>query len=120
MSSRFASFYFVSSISSECYRMSDTGTPSMADRKLGRKAIKTDSRTLRLSRYFTAELPPPPKAVGWAHGIRQFGMLMNDTLGDCTIAGVGHAVQVLTANATKEAVITDDMALRYYESWDGY
>lgn len=88
--------------------------------KFGRKAIKTDSRTLRLAKYFTAALLPPPKAVGWGDGIRQYGMLMNDSLGDCTIAAVGHAVQVLTANATTEASVTDAEALQYYEQWDGY
>jgi len=31
----------------------------------------------------------------WTKGITEWGMMMNDTLGDCTIAGVGHAVQVM-------------------------
>ena len=92
----------------------------MVERKLGRKAIKTDSRTLRLSKYFTAALPPPPKAVGWAHGIRQYGMLGNDVLGDCTCAAVGHAVQILTANASVEAPVTDAEVLGIYENWCGY
>lgn len=88
--------------------------------KLGRKAIKTDSRTLRLAKYFTAALPPPPPSRDWSHGITSFGELMNDTLGDCTIAAVGHAIQVFTANASTEAYITDAEALQYYEKWDGY
>jgi hypothetical protein len=90
------------------------------NRKLGRKAILTDSRTLRLSKYFTATLPPPPPSRDWTKGITSWGMLMNDTLGDCTCAGVGHAVQVWTANASTEATITDAEVLSIYENWCGY
>ena len=57
-------------------------------RKLGRKAIKTDSRTLALGRYLTPAVPPPPAAADWTKGIARWGMMLNDTLGDCTIAGV--------------------------------
>jgi hypothetical protein len=88
--------------------------------KLGRKAVKTDSRTLRLSRYLTAELPAAPVTVDWTKGITSFGALLNDSLGDCTIAGIGHAIQIWSANLGTEANITDAEALQYYEQWDGY
>jgi hypothetical protein len=88
--------------------------------KLGRKAIVTDSRTLKLAKYFTSELPPPPPHRNWTKGINSWGMLMNDTLGDCTCAAIGHAVQVLTANASTEAVVTDAEVLGIYENWCGY
>lgn len=88
--------------------------------KLGRKAIKTDTRTLRLARYFTADLPPAPPSVDWSKGIAGWGMLDNDTLGDCTCAGVGHAVQVWSANASTEANVTDAEVLDIYERWCGY
>ncbi len=70
--------------------------------KLGRKAIKTDTRTLALGRYLTPSLPPPPAAQDWTKGITAWGMMLNgpepsepqfpDGLGDCTIAGCGHAI----------------------------
>jgi hypothetical protein len=92
--------------------------------KLGRKAIKTDTRTLRMARYLTPELPPPPPSIDWSRGQSQWGMMLNDTLGDCTIAGVGHAVQVWNLNtATQPAsveTISDSTLLSYYERWDGY
>jgi hypothetical protein len=94
--------------------------PDFRNMKLGRKAVKTDSRTPRLARYFTSALPAPPPSQDWSKGITAWGMLMNDTLGDCTIAGVGHAVQVFSANAGTEASVTDAEALQYYEQWDGY
>jgi hypothetical protein len=89
-------------------------------RKLGRKAIKTDTRTLALASYLTPSLPPPPPAVDWTKGITSWGMMLNDTLGDCTIAGCAHAVQVWTANLGKEITVPDATVESYYEKWDGY
>lgn len=92
-------------------------TPS---KKLGRKAVLTDTRTMRLSRYFTATLPPPPPAVDWTKGVTAWGEMLNDELGDCTIAGLGHAVQIWTVNASKEITVLDVQVLSAYESWCGY
>jgi len=89
------------------------------NRKLGRKAVKTDSRTLQLAKYTTA-LPPAPPTQDWTKGITSWGMMLNDTLGDCTIAGVGHAVQVWSANTAAEVTVPDSQILHYYEKWDGY
>ena len=91
-----------------------------ANMKLGRKAVKTDTRTLRLRRYLTPALPPPPPAVDWTRGMTAFGMMLNDRIGDCTIAGCAHAVQVWTANAGSEATLPDATIERYYAQWDGY
>jgi hypothetical protein len=88
--------------------------------KLGRKAIKTDTRTLAFAKYLTPALPPPPPTADWTKGIASWGMMLNDTLGDCTIAGVGHAVQVWTANTGTEVTVPDPTILSYYEQWDGY
>jgi hypothetical protein len=88
--------------------------------KLGRKAIKTDSRTLQLGKYLTPALPPPPAAADWTKGITSWGMMMNDTLGCCTIAGVGHAIQIFTANTGSEVTVPDTTIESYYEQWDGY
>jgi hypothetical protein len=88
--------------------------------KLGRKAIKTDSRTLKLAKYLTPALPPPPPAKDWTNGITGWGMMLNDQLGDCTIAGAAHAVQVWTANSGKIATVPDATIEKTYEQWDGY
>jgi hypothetical protein len=47
-------------------------------------------------------------------------MMLNDQLGDCTIAGAGHAIQVWTANAGSETTVADSDILTAYEQWDGY
>ncbi len=89
-------------------------------RKLGRKAIKTDSRTLKLGKYLTPSLPMPPVSVDWTKGITDFGEMLNDFLGDCTIAGLGHAVQIWSANTGIEATVTDATIQSAYEDWCGY
>jgi hypothetical protein len=88
--------------------------------KLGRKAIKTDSRTLVLGRYLKPGLPPPPRAKDWTRGITKWGAMLNDKLGDCTIAGAAHAIQIWTANTGKMITVPDTTIRRYYEKWDGY
>ncbi|MGA2890321.1 MAG: hypothetical protein ABSE51_19935 [Terracidiphilus sp.] len=96
------------------------GQPIPCIRPLGRKAVKTDSRTLRLARYLTTALPPPPPSADWTKGITAWGIMLNDTLGDCTIAGAGHAIQVWSANAGSETTVTDSDIETAYEQWDGY
>lgn len=41
--------------------------------------------------------------------------MLNTTLGDCTIAGCGHAVQCWSG-----VTVPDSTILSYYEKWDGY
>ena len=81
--------------------------------KLGRKAVKTDTRTLRLAKYLTPVLPPPPPAADWTKGIASWGMMLNDKLGDCTIAGVAHAVKFFNMTASLESRTTIPMRLRF-------
>ena len=90
--------------------------------KLGRKAVKTDTRTLKLSYYLTPALPAPPPERDWTSGVTNWGMMLNDTLGDCTIAACAHAVQVWTAARlpSSEYTVADSVVLSAYEAWDGY
>lgn len=88
--------------------------------KLGRKAVKTDSRTLQLGKYLTPGLPPPPPTADWTKGVTSWGMMLNNSLGDCTIAGVAHAVQVWTENSGTIKTVPDSTVESYYEKWDGY
>lgn len=88
--------------------------------RLGRKAVKRDSRTLKLASYITPTLPAPPTSVDWTKGVKDWLMLGNDTLGNCTIAGAMHAIQGWTLNSSTEAVFTNNDAVTYYEKFDGY
>lgn len=88
--------------------------------KLGRKAIVTDTRTLRLATYLTDALPEPPVAQDWTRGLTDWGTMLNEQLGCCTIAGVGHAIQVWTVNNGSLTTVPDSVIEQYYEKWDGY
>lgn len=70
--------------------------------RFGRRGVKTDYRNLMFAKYATPALPAPPPAVNqFARAMNNvadssfpdlFPMDYNDELGDCTIAGYGHAV----------------------------
>lgn len=88
--------------------------------KLGKLApIVEPGRRLLLSNYVD-RLPAPPASVDWTKGITSWGMMLNDSLGCCTIAALGHAVQCWTANCGPEITVSDAAIAAYYELWDGY
>jgi hypothetical protein len=87
---------------------------------LGRLPARHDPRTLRLSKYLTA-LPPAPPARDWTKGTTQWGEMLNDSIGDCTIAALGHACQTWSLNSINtEVTVADSDILAAYEKWCGY
>lgn len=100
--------------------MENHGQTDHSQMKLGRRAVKTDSRTLKLSNYVKPTLPPAPPTSDWTRGVTSWGLMLNDHLGDCTIAGIGHAIQVWSANTGTMVTVPDPVILSYYEKWDGY
>jgi hypothetical protein len=92
--------------------------------KLGKKAAKIDPRTLKLANYFTAALPDPAAECDYTFGVTAWGMMLNDRLGDCTIAACGHAEQVWSIARDKsigsEYTLPDAAILQKYEQWCGY
>ena len=88
--------------------------------KLGKLPRRHDPRTLKMARYLAPALPAPPARVDYTHGATDWGMMLNDQLGDCTIAAVGHAIQAWTLNAGSRVDVADSTVQLYYEKWDGY
>ena len=89
---------------------------------LGRKAVKTDTRTLKMAKY-AAALLLPPDSCDWTKGESNWGMMLNDTLGDCTIAGCAHAIQVCGLNVGYTfagETLADGIIESAYSAWDGY
>ena len=91
--------------------------------KLGRQPTRHDRRTLFLGDYLTGKpIPPTPKKRIWsaAASKQPFGMMLNDKLGDCTIAALGHAIQTWSANNGGEVTVPDAAILKAYEEACGY
>lgn len=95
--------------------------PDVTRFKLGKKPPKIDPRTLRLSKY-SASLPAPPPSCDWTKGVTSWGEMLNDQLGDCTCAAVGHADQVVSLNSPSGFMVTppDQLILNLYERSCGY
>jgi hypothetical protein len=88
--------------------------------RLGKQPARHDPRTLQMANYL--ELPAVPAAKDWTSAAKAaWGMMKNDTLGDCTCAAVGHAVQGWSANAGgKEITISDVDIVAAYSAITGY
>jgi hypothetical protein len=70
--------------------------------KLGRLKRAFDPRIPHMSALLAGRtLPPPPPSIDYTKGMpANLGMMLNDTLGDCTCAAVYHAIQVWSFNAS--------------------
>ena len=88
--------------------------------KLGKKPARHDPRTLQMANYLA--LPAVPAAQDWTKkAAKGWGMMLNDQLGDCTCAAIGHIVQAWSANAgPQEITLPDDAILKAYEAVGGY
>ena len=92
--------------------------------KLGKKAARRDYRIPRLSKYASL-LPAPPPSADWYSAVPKdgWGMLKNDTVGDCLPVAAMHGIYQERVYANRTAVIpppTDAEALNLYEAAGGY
>jgi hypothetical protein len=91
--------------------------------KFGRRYRTYDPRVPHLSTLLAGQPPAtPPPAVDWTKGMpANLGMMLNDTLGDCTCAAVYHAMQVWSFNAGGKIVTQPDADVeKLYILADGY
>jgi len=100
-------------------------------RMLGRKP-RTFNPTVPHMRALRGEQQTPlPASLSWLHGMpSDLGMMLNGptpgnpnalVLGDCTCAGLTHARQIWTYNATGTMVtLPDEYVLKLYEQGAGY
>ena len=87
--------------------------------RLGKRRPKYDHRVPMFARFAT-DVAPPPASVDWTCGVAEFGMMDNDTLGDCTAAGVAHAYQIWTGDVRREWTPTDAQVVAFYSATTGY
>jgi len=82
---------------------------------LGKHKPKFDPRTLQFGKYTTAALAPPPASVDYSKAVGgHWGMMGNDTYGDCTCAAIGHMIEEWTANTGAVRVIPDPDIIKFY------
>lgn len=65
-------------------------------------------------------LPAPPALIDWCSKVTTWPMYLNDQLGDCTCATVGHEIQAFSAYGNTEVTVTDNDVLALYEAVGGY
>jgi hypothetical protein len=91
--------------------------------KFGRTPRSYDPCVPHMSALMAGQTPPPPPpSVDWTTGMpANLGMMLNDTLGDCTCAAVYHALQVWTFNANPPILTEPDADVeKLYELACGY
>jgi hypothetical protein len=83
--------------------------------KFGKRAAKSDPRTLKFENYVNLDvLPPAPPALDLSSKVATWPMFGNDRLGDCTIAAWAHMVQLWTAMSGKMCLPTEHLVEVFY------
>jgi hypothetical protein len=95
----------------------------MPNYRFGKHPPKVDYRTLRL-RDYVRELPPPPASADTLPRVYSnlkisdqatlFPMDGNDTLGDCTIAALAHAVTIFDGLVGKKDIMSRRAVVKLY------
>ena len=88
--------------------------------KLGKTPATHDYRDLCFSTYRAGPLPPRPKVFGHEGAVASWGMLGNDTVGDCVFAGAAHETILWTTETGHPAPFTAASVLSDYSAVTGY
>lgn len=91
--------------------------------KLGKRAVDLSKPALRLRDYRTSApvaLPPHPATFGHGDMIKDWLMLMNDSLGICVPAAICHMIMLLTSAAGKMARFDNASIVALYSAVTGY
>ncbi len=92
--------------------------------RFGKHPPKMDYRTLRLRKYLTSDLAPPPptydvlakvyQKLGTSNPAELFPMDGNDTYGDCTIAALAHAITTFRGLIGKRQIMQKNAVTKLY------
>lgn len=90
--------------------------------KTGKKPAQYDAKLLHLSDFESVKVPViAPIGYGHYQKIKQnWGMLGNDRVGDCVLAGADHETMILTSITGKTASFTEGTAVSDYSAITGY
>jgi hypothetical protein len=79
-----------------------------------------DAEKFNLSEVLAAPLPTAPSRFGFGTLHADWGMLGNDEVGDCAIAGPAHESMIFTHVGGAEAKFTTTCVLKDYSALTGY
>ena len=92
--------------------------------RFGKHPRKSDYRTLRFKNYVTAALPPPPSSLnvldrvyaklGTSDPTTLFPLDGNDTLGDCTMAALAHAITTYRGLLGSKDIMSKQAVVKLY------
>ena len=92
--------------------------------RFGKYPAKHDYRTLRLKTYLTAALAPPPASYDALSIVYEnlhtadptvlFPIDGNDSLGDCTIAALAHAITIYEGLVGRKEIMTKQSVVKLY------
>ena len=93
----------------------------MPDLKLGKLPARPYPKKFSLAALVDpSELPPVPASFGYETLITNYGMLANDQVGDCVLAGGAHETMLLNKLAAKDVAFTNTSVLSDYSAITGY
>lgn len=94
----------------------------MSDFKLGRLPADPTTPKLKLASFLTTTTPVAyPENRDWLSLVTHWPMYLNDRIGDCTCATIGHLVQVFNRYGQKRDVqVSDNDVLTAYSAVSGY
>lgn len=90
--------------------------------KLGRRRPISHGPRLSLKNYLDMSKIPPAPDCDYTSAAQPglSDVLLNDRLGDCTCAGIGHVIDLVNCNAGTIVRVTDDQVLALYEAACNY
>lgn len=90
--------------------------------RLGKKPARREAYKLRLADYLdtAAVLPRVPPSFGHYALISNYGVLANDSVGDCVIAGGLHETMLWNAAQARSVSVSDECAIANYTAITGY
>ena len=96
-------------------------SPAPTRYPLGKLPAQPARPHLKLSAVLRERLAAPPASCDWQSDSISWPMYANDTVGDCTCAGVGHLVNQLTFYGTGlEVLPAESSVLGMYSAITGY
>lgn len=89
--------------------------------KLGRLPRKENPRTLKLASYVKTSGPLVSVVpFAWEYNVSDWGMLGNDSIGDCTCACIGHMIMEWTSRTFGLVTPTTNQIIAAYSAITGY